>query len=127
MSREQLRVRGALISAGSIAAFALFFHRLGSKAPDWFVWVYIVASLVTFAAYGLDKRSARRGTWRVAESNLLLLGLVGGWPGGLTAQQLLRHKTRKPSFLWRFWVTVALNLGALAWLGAGAPIPPGPW
>ena len=49
-----------------------------------------------------------------AESRLLLLGLLGGWPGGLLAQHWLRHKTAKAAFRWRFRCAVAGNLALLA-------------
>ncbi len=72
--------------------------------------VYLGASLVTFGAYGLDKARALASGWRVSESTLLALGLLGGWPGAILAQQVFRHKTKKPRFRRAFWGTVALNL-----------------
>jgi uncharacterized membrane protein YsdA (DUF1294 family) len=41
---------------------------------------------------------------------LLLLGLFCGWPGGLLAQRLLRHKSSKTSFQVKFGLTVLLNV-----------------
>jgi uncharacterized membrane protein YsdA (DUF1294 family)/cold shock CspA family protein len=79
---------------------------------------YVALSLVTFVAYALDKLAARRGAWRISESALLLFGVAGGWPGGLIAQQTLRHKSRKTSFRIAFWITVLINFAALAWLHA---------
>ena len=75
---------------------------------------YVGLSVITFAVYGVDKSAARRGTGRISERTLLWLGLLGGWPGGLAAQRVLRHKTAKRSFLARFWITVALNIALLA-------------
>jgi uncharacterized membrane protein YsdA (DUF1294 family) len=75
--------------------------------------LYAGASLLCFIAYWQDKRAAERGAQRTPERTLLLLGLAGGWPGGLLAQQVFRHKTVKASFLAKYWLTVALNLGAL--------------
>jgi uncharacterized membrane protein YsdA (DUF1294 family) len=45
-----------------------------------------------------------------------MLALVGGWPGALVAQRVLRHKSRKKPFQVTFWVVVVLNCAALAWL-----------
>ena len=73
-------------------------------------------NLATFAAYAIDKRAAEQGRWRTAESTLHTLALAGGWPGAWAAQRLLRHKSRKLSFLTTYVVTVLLNLGALALL-----------
>jgi uncharacterized membrane protein YsdA (DUF1294 family) len=81
--------------------------------------LYAVASAVCFIAYALDKSAARQGRRRTPERTLLLLGLAGGWPGGLAAQQLLRHKSAKTSFLAKFWLTVIVNLSVLLALQAG--------
>lgn len=93
-----------------------YFNRIA-----WFVVIaYAAASVVTFFAYGWDKSSARRGNWRTAESTLHLMGLVGGWPGGLAAQRLLRHKSSKQKFLFTFWVTVFINIAAISYVvGSG--------
>jgi uncharacterized membrane protein YsdA (DUF1294 family) len=77
--------------------------------------LYACASLVCFAAYALDKGAARNSRQRTPERTLLLLGLIGGWPGGLLAQRWLRHKSAKRSFQLKFWFTVILNI-ALAGL-----------
>ena len=81
--------------------------------------LYAVASVACFIAYALDKSAARQGRRRTPERTLLLLGLAGGWPGGLAAQQLLRHKSSKTSFLLKFWLTVLVHLAVVAALQAG--------
>lgn len=75
----------------------------------WFL-LYLGLSVVTFGMYALDKAQAANDGMRVPEARLHLLALVGGWPGGLLAQQFLRHKSVKPSFRQAFWITVALNV-----------------
>ncbi len=47
--------------------------------------------------------------WRIPEKQLHAVALLGGWPGALLAQQLLRHKTQKASFQGIFWLIVALH------------------
>jgi len=71
---------------------------------------YLAMSMATFIVYAGDKRAAAKGGWRVAEGTLHGLALACGWPGALLAQQLLRHKNRKPGFLRLFWLCVSLNL-----------------
>jgi uncharacterized membrane protein YsdA (DUF1294 family)/cold shock CspA family protein len=94
------------------------------RLPGVVLALYLVASVVTFLAYAFDKSAASRNEWRTPEDTLHLLALVGGWPGGVAAQKLLRHKSAKKSFLISFWVTVVLNCGLLGWLlsPAGARI-----
>jgi len=66
--------------------------------------------------YAFDKSAARKGKWRIPETRLHLLSLLGGWPGAYCAQQKLRHKSAKVSFKRMYWATVALNLTAFIWL-----------
>ncbi|MEZ9823063.1 DUF1294 domain-containing protein [Shewanella sp. 10N.286.45.A1] len=37
--------------------------------------------------------------------------MLGGWPGALLAQQVLRHKSEKTSFKIVLWLTVVSNIG----------------
>lgn len=69
-----------------------------------------VTSLVSFAAYGVDKRRAVTGGRRVPERTLHLLAFLGGWPGAIVAQRRFRHKTRKVPFLAAFWGVVVLHV-----------------
>lgn len=78
--------------------------------------LYLVASAMTFIAYAIDKSAAKNNQWRTPENTLHLLALLGGWPGALAAQRLLRHKSAKASFQAIFWITVTLNCGGLGWL-----------
>ena len=85
------------------------------KTPPFIFAFYLIASLITFTVYAMDKAAARIGAWRTPESTLHALALVGGWPGAMIAQQKLRHKSKKQSFRAIFWLTVILNCGAFAW------------
>jgi uncharacterized membrane protein YsdA (DUF1294 family)/cold shock CspA family protein len=78
--------------------------------------IYLVVSILALVAYGIDKSAARADRWRVREDTLHLFALLGGWPGALLAQRWFRHKTRKASFRFVFWITVVANCAALAWL-----------
>ncbi|MFL6672645.1 MAG: DUF1294 domain-containing protein [Massilia sp.] len=79
---------------------------------------YLVASIVCFAMYAIDKSAARSRARRTPERTLLLLGLAGGWPGAVLAQQWLRHKSSKTSFRAKFWMTVVANVGSFIWLAS---------
>ena len=89
---------------------------LAWSLPPAVALAYLAASAACFGAYALDKSAARGGTRRTPERTLLLLGLAGGWPGAVLAQQWLRHKTRKQPFQRRFWLTVAAHAGLAGWL-----------
>lgn len=82
--------------------------------------VYLLAiNLATFAAFGLDKRRAETGAWRIPERRLLGLAAAGGVAGAAAAQRVFRHKTLKEPFAsWlRLILTVELIAAGLAiWL-----------
>ena len=85
---------------------------------------YLGLSLLAFLAYALDKSAAISGRRRIAEQTLHVFALAGGWPGALFAQQFLRHKTSKQSFVYAFWFTVLVNVGAfVAWHAGLFPLP----
>lgn len=79
------------------------------------VALYGFFSVIAFFNYARDKSAARSGQRRISEKRLLIIGLAGGWPGALLAQQTLRHKTSKKSFQLQFWISVVINLLALGW------------
>ena len=83
--------------------------------PIAIVALYLLLSLCTFIAYAFDKSAARKGRWRTKESTLHLMSLLGGWPGAMFAQQLLRHKSVKAAFRQLFWLTVVTNLALLGY------------
>ena len=81
------------------------------------VGIYLaVVNLVAFVAYGIDKRRARRGDWRIPERTLLALGFVGGGLGAFLGMRVFHHKTRKL----RFRLLVPLALACTLVVGGGA-------
>jgi uncharacterized membrane protein YsdA (DUF1294 family) len=60
--------------------------------------VTVIMGLVTFAAYGIDKRRAIKGRWRTPESTLILLSLFGGSIGAICGMGFFHHKTKKLKF-----------------------------
>ena len=75
---------------------------------------YVLMSTLAFALYGVDKRRAARGAWRISEATLHTIELLGGWPGSLLGQRMFRHKWRKTSYVVVFWTIVAAHV--LGWI-----------
>ena len=74
--------------------------------------LYACASALAFLLVGLDKLRAKRRAWRIRESVLLGITMLGGSAGALLGMSLFRHKTRH----WYFWAVVLLSLALHAWL-----------
>jgi uncharacterized membrane protein YsdA (DUF1294 family) len=81
----------------------------------WPLLLYAGMSIITFAAYGMDKARADRGRWRISEATLHGLDLLCGFPGGFLGQRIFRHKTRKTGFQVVFWLTVFGHGAFWAW------------
>ncbi len=61
------------------------------------LWLLTV-NVVAFAAFGHDKRLARRGARRIPEFRLLLWAALGGALGAWLGMRVFHHKTQKPLF-----------------------------
>ena len=65
------------------------------------ILVYLtVINFISFAAMGVDKSKARKRSWRIPESTLFVLALIGGSIGSIAGMHLFRHKTRHWYFLY---------------------------
>ena len=107
------RAIALLFLTGVVAATAL------GHCPTWIAAIYLGLSALTFLVYWHDKSAAQHGRRRTPESTLQVMAMLGGWPGALLAQGMLRHKNRKASFQMTFWGAVVLNLVTLAWIAGG--------
>lgn len=119
---RQLKSSSDAIQIAIATSFLIFVTGLTMMEKLEWSWLalYYCASVITYVSYSRDKSAAQKDERRTPESHLQLMSLVGGWPGALIAQVLLRHKTRKASFLVRFWFSVVLNcmgLGIIVWKG----------
>jgi uncharacterized membrane protein YsdA (DUF1294 family)/cold shock CspA family protein len=115
-ARSSIGARG--VAAIVIVGLALADHLLG-RAPVWLPIAYLVFGVVSFAVYWFDKRAAESERWRVTEKSLHIIDAIGGIAGGLIAQQLLRHKTSKQSFLVVTVLIAIMHLAVLACFGLG--------
>lgn len=63
------------------------------------LWSYLICiNIITIAVYGIDKRSAVRGKWRILRFHLARTCGSGGSVGALLGMHLFHHKTRKKKF-----------------------------
>lgn len=78
------------------------------------IYYLFVINVITFAAFGLDKRKAKKRKFRIRESVLLGLALIGGSLGAMAGMFLFHHKTRKPAF--RIEIPVLFLLQGVIWI-----------
>lgn len=68
------------------------------SAIQSFIIYLIIINVIAFLAMWIDKRKAEKGKWRISETTLLLLGVLGGSIGGMIGMYTFRHKTKKKRF-----------------------------
>ena len=78
------------------------------------IYYLFVINVITFEAFGLDKRKAKKRKFRIRESVLLGLALIGGSLGAMAGMFLFHHKTRKPAF--RIGIPVLFLLQGVIWI-----------
>ena len=67
-----------------------------------------------FLLYGVGKRRARRGEWRIPERTLLLGTWLLGGVGALAGMRVFRHKTKHRAFAVSAPIATALQLALMA-------------
>ena len=60
----------------------------------------IVINFISFTVMGVDKHKARKRSWRIPESTLFVLALIGGSIGSIIGMHIFHNKTRHLYFLY---------------------------
>ena len=61
----------------------------------WILLFYLlIINVIGLAIMGMDKSKAKRHAWRIPESSLFLVSLLGGSIGTWAGMYLFRHKTK---------------------------------
>lgn len=78
------------------------------------LWIaYLAVNAVTFCLYGIDKRRARKGKWRISERTLLTFTWLMGGAGALCGMKAFRHKTRHLAFQISAPIAAVLSAAAM--------------
>ena len=59
-----------------------------------------VVNIIGFGIMGIDKFKAKKGLWRIPESTLFLMAVIGGSIGSLLGMYTFHHKTRHWTFVY---------------------------
>lgn len=77
------------------------------------LYYLIGINLLSCCLFYLDKRRASLNLWRIKESLLLGLAVMGGSLGAWWGMKVFRHKTKHLIFAWGIPVILALQLGII--------------
>ena len=70
----------------------------------------VVINLFGFMLMGIDKHKARKQAWRIPESTLFSVAIIGGGIGSLLGMYTFRHKTQHKTFVIGMPVIVAIHI-----------------
>ena len=75
-----------------------------------------ILNVITFFLYGIDKWKAKKDRWRIPESTLLLLAVLGGSIGAWLGMKIWHHKTMHKKFKYGIPLIMILQIGMLLYL-----------
>lgn len=80
--------------------------------------IYLLAvNILAFMLYGIDKKRAKNGKWRISEKTLIGIAVIGGSVGALFGMHIFHHKTRHWYFRYGLPVILIVQVLLGLWLG----------
>ena len=80
------------------------------------VLIYLaVINVVTFFMYGIDKWKAKNSKWRIRETALLGLAVLGGSIGAWLGMKVWRHKTQHKKFKYGVPAIIIVQLALIVY------------
>ncbi|MGX4599612.1 DUF1294 domain-containing protein [Faecalimicrobium sp. JNUCC 81] len=76
------------------------------------IYIYfIIINIIGFYFMYIDKRKAIKNEWRISESTLISMAIIGGSLGSLLGMYTFRHKTKHPKFTIGIPFIILLQIG----------------
>lgn len=75
---------------------------------------FTAVNLIGLFLMGLDKYKARKQLWRIPESTLFILAIIGGSMGCIIGMHVFRHKTRHWYFLFGMPMILLIQIALFA-------------
>lgn len=74
---------------------------------------FISLNILGLFLMGLDKYKAKKQLWRIPESTLFIIAIIGGSIGAIIGMYAFRHKTRRWYFVYGLPVILFLQIAIL--------------
>ena len=82
----------------------------------YLLYYLAVVNTITFIVYGIDKLKAKKREWRIPESTLLLLAIIGGSVGAWCGVKVWHHKTLHKKFIYGIPLIVIIQISIIIYL-----------
>ncbi len=76
----------------------------------------IIINIITFTLFAVDKFRAMNRQWRIRESVLLGMSIIGGALCGLLAMHIFRHKTKTNIFKYGMPIILLIQIALACYL-----------
>ena len=77
---------------------------------------FLIVNLIGFLSMYIDKRRARKHLWRIPETTLFIIAIIGGSIGSIVGMHLFRHKTRHWYFVYGMPAILIIQIALVALL-----------
>ena len=78
--------------------------------------IYLISiNVATFFVYGIDKWKAKKSKWRIRETALLGLALLGGSIGAWLGMKVWHHKTQHKKFKYGIPAIIIVQLALIVY------------
>lgn len=77
---------------------------------------YLIINIIAFFMMYFDKKAAINSEWRIKESSLFGISLLGGGLGSFLGMKKFRHKTKHMNFVIFIPIIAILNLACLYYI-----------
>ena len=75
----------------------------------------VIINVVTFFMYGIDKWKAKKSKWRIRETALLSLAVLGGSIGAWLGMKVWHHKTQHKKFKYGVPAIIIIQLALIVY------------
>ncbi len=86
------------------------------NALQYILYYLAAINIITFFVYGIDKRRAKKGAWRISEKTLFLLPILGGSIGAIAGMKFFHHKTKHWYFKYGLPLIFIFQVALVVWL-----------
>ena len=84
--------------------------------PEYLIYYFAFINLIGIIVNIADKIKAKHNKWRIRESILWIIGILGGATGSYITMLIIRHKTKHKSFMLGMPVLALLNIAIFIYL-----------
>ena len=83
---------------------------------SYLAYYLLAINAVAFIVYGIDKYKAKKAKWRISETTLLLLAVLGGSIGAWMGMKVWHHKTMHKKFKYGIPAILLIQIALMAYL-----------